>query len=68
MINLSMREKETERNFTNISNSNYTGVFVIYLVSAGVAATVILPGEEFWYFGIIKSLIWPLYSLARILS
>jgi hypothetical protein len=63
-----MKPKEKDKNFSNISNSNYTGVFVIYLVSAAVAATIIFPGEEYWYFGIIKSLLWPLYGTAKMIS
>jgi hypothetical protein len=68
MINLSMKPKEKDRNFSNIGNSSYIGIFVIYLVSAAVAATVILPGEEYWYFGVIKSMVWPFYSIAKMLS
>ncbi len=63
-----MKSKERDRNFSSVGNSSYIGIFVIYLVSAAVAATVILPGEEYWYFGVIKSLVWPLYSLAKLIS
>jgi hypothetical protein len=63
-----MKSKERDRSFSNVGNSSYVGLFVIYLVSAAVAATVILPGEEHWYFGVIKSCLWPLYVLAKLIS
>ena len=47
--------------------SNYSGLVVIYLVSAAVAATMIFPGEEHWYIGIVKAILWPLYMLTKIL-
>ena len=46
--------------------STYTGIIVIYLVSALVAFTVIIPDEEIWYWGIVKALIWPLYTIAKL--
>lgn len=63
-MNLSMRK----RNRTYTDYSNYTGVLVIYLVSIAVAATVIFPSEEYWYFGILKSILWPFYGLTKFLS
>jgi hypothetical protein len=47
--------------------SNYSGVVVIYLVSAAVAATMIFPGEEHWYICAVKALIWPLYLISKVL-
>lgn len=47
--------------------SNYSGVVTIYLVTVAIAATMIIPGEEHWYFGLAKALIWPLYSIAKFL-
>lgn len=47
-------------------NSIYKGLIVIYLVSTLIAFTVIIPDEEFWYLGIVKALIWPLYTVTRI--
>ena len=63
MTNLSM--ESDNRNYGDYSY--YTGLLVIYLLTAAVAATVILPGEEYWYFGILKSLIWPLYMMTKFL-
>jgi hypothetical protein len=48
-------------------HSNYSGLLVIYLVTAAVAATAIFPGEEYWYFGILKSLLWPFYIMTKFL-
>lgn len=61
-MNLSMRKRD--ENY--IDNSNYLGVLVIYLVTSAVAATLIFPGEEYWYFGVIKSLLWPLYCITKL--
>lgn len=47
--------------------SNYSGLVVIYAISAIVAATVIYPSEEHWYFVAIKAILWPLYLLTKIL-
>lgn len=55
--------RKREENY--VDNSNYFGVFVIYLVSSAVAAILIFPGEEYWYFGVIKSLFWPLYCITK---
>lgn len=62
MINLSMKSENRQRE----DYSNYTGLFVIYLITAAVAATTILPEEEYWYFGLLKSLIWPFYLLTKL--
>jgi hypothetical protein len=48
-------------------SSNYSGLFVIYLVSIVVAFTVIIPNEEVWYFGILKASLWPLYAITKII-
>ncbi len=48
------------------NNSNYSGLFVIYLVTVAVAFTVIIPNEDVWYLGIIKATIWPLYAITKI--
>jgi len=54
MINLLTKPKEKESNFSNVHNSSYLGIFVIYLVSAAIAATLILPEEEYWYLGVLN--------------
>ena len=68
MIHLLMKPQKKDRNFSNVHNSNYIGISVIYLVSAAIAATLILPEDEYWYLGVIKSLLWPLYRRAKLIS
>ena len=53
---------------TNSDYSILTGIVVLYIVTVAVAATVILPNEENIVAGLIKSIIWPLYSITRILG
>jgi hypothetical protein len=48
--------------------STYTGLAAIYIVTIGIAATVIIPVEENLIVAVFKSTIWPLYSLTKILS
>lgn len=48
--------------------SNYSGLIVIYLLSIAIAATLTVPGEDHWYIGIFKAIIWPLYLISKILT
>ncbi len=63
MLNLFLKSK----NSVSEDYSNYTGLIVIYLLTAAIAATVIVPNEDYWYFGIAKSLVWPLYLMTKFL-
>ena len=56
------------REKANTDYSILTGIVVLYIVTVAVAATVILPNEENIFAGLIKSMIWPLYGITRILG
>jgi hypothetical protein len=47
-------------------NSNYSGLFIIYLVTVAVAFIVIIKNKDVWYFGIMKATVWSLCALTKI--
>jgi hypothetical protein len=55
----------SKHKFQQESGVNF-GLFVIYLISSLIAATVILPNEENVIAGIIKSLVWPFYLITKL--
>lgn len=48
--------------------TNYSGLLTIYLLTCCVAATVIIPDQEYWYYGVLKALVWPLYTLTKVIG
>ena len=63
MINVFSKSKHK----TQTTYSNYTGVIVLYIISAILAATLILPNEENLIAGSIKAIVWPLYLTSKVL-
>ncbi len=61
-MNVFTKSKSHDRNGIN------TGLFVLYLVTVAVAATVIIPNEEKIILGVLKSFIWPLYLITKVLK
>ena len=47
-------------------NSLLKAFVSIYLVVAVVVFTLIIPNEDYWYFGILKSFIWSLYAVSKL--
>ena len=47
-------------------NSLLKAFFVIYIIVVVIAFTLIIPNEDHWYFGMLKSFIWPLYAVSKL--
>ena len=47
-------------------NSLLKAFVAIYIIVAVIAFTLIIPNEDHWYFGMLKSFIWPLYAVSKL--